>query len=247
MLTRLTISLNTDEIDFYKASALQGVLFEHVDSEYGEYLHQQSIHPYSEYLLKENDETKWIINTFNDEAYSHIIEPLLKPDFSGFKINKGNIDVSIKDKSLKSVDMKTLMDEFYSGDTERYFDIEILTPAAFKQNGSYNVLPEPRLIFQSLMNKYAAVSDNLSMADQDTLDEISLSSSIIQYRLRTVKFPLEGISIPGFLGKLTIKVKGSDTLARYARMLLKFGEFSGIGVKSSMGMGAMRIEKKEHH
>ena len=42
------------------------------------------------------------------------------------------------------------------------------------------------------------------------------------------------------LGKIGIKVKGSETIARYIRLLFHFGEFSGVGIKTGMGMGAIR-------
>jgi CRISPR-associated endoribonuclease Cas6 len=32
-------------------------------------------------------------------------------------------------------------------------------------------------------------------------------------------------------------------MARYLRLLLSFGEFSGVGIKTAMGMGAMRIRR----
>ena len=37
-------------------------------------------------------------------------------------------------------------------------------------------------------------------------------------------------------------------MSRYIRLLLKFGEYSGIGIKSSIGMGAVKLYelKKEN-
>ena len=244
MLTKLTMELEEDTIDYKKASALQGVMFEHIDSDYGEMLHQSVAHPYSQYLSKKGGKTEWVINTFNDEAYEKIISPLLEPSFDDFYVKKGNAEVKIKKKSLTRTDMKELLDEFYNDKAERYFDIEALTPVAFKQNGSYNIMPETRLIFQSLMNKYSAVDDNISMADPDTLDEFSTSAIVSWLRITTLKFPLEGVTVPRFVGNFTLHIKGTETMTRYARLLLKFGEYSGLGVKTSMGMGAIRLTKR---
>lgn len=33
-------------------------------------------------------------------------------------------------------------------------------------------------------------------------------------------------------------------MGRYVRMLAKFGEFSGVGIKTGMGMGAMKYIRR---
>ena len=40
-------------------------------------------------------------------------------------------------------------------------------------------------------------------------------------------------------------MKGSETIARYIRLLFHFGEFSGVGIKTGMGMGAIRCGGKK--
>ena len=42
-------------------------------------------------------------------------------------------------------------------------------------------------------------------------------------------------------GSLSIRLHGNDTISRYARLLFSFGEYSGIGIKSSIGMGALKL------
>lgn len=55
------------------------------------------------------------------------------------------------------------------------------------------------------MNKYdAAVSDEV-MADEDTLEQLCENARITGYDLKSVNFSLEGVRIPSFIGKLTIK------------------------------------------
>ena len=64
---------------------------------------------------------------------------------------------------------------------------------------------------------------------------------IIHHNIRSTRFPLEGVKIPSFMGEVTIRFNGTDTMARYSKMLLEFGEFSGVGIKCGMGMGAIKI------
>lgn len=82
------------------------------------------------------------------------------------------------------------------------------------------------------------------MYDEDTLEELVTQSEIVRYRLQTIPFPLEKTNITGFIGNICIHIKGPETMARYVRMLAKFGEFSGVGIKTGMGMGAMKYIRR---
>jgi putative CRISPR-associated protein Cas6 len=44
---------------------------------------------------------------------------------------------------------------------------------------------------------------------------------------------------------LTFKITGPNTLKAYANMLLKFGEYSGLGMKTSLGMGGLELEERK--
>lgn len=245
MLVQLKISLDADNLNLHKASALQGVLFENIDSDFADRMHSQNIHPYSQYLIKEEDSYFWIINTLNEESYNHIILPLINPKFTEFKIKKGDVDVKIKGKELKQLSEEELLKKFYYYNADRMISINIKTPMAFKQNGIYSIIPDIRLIFQSLMNKYSAAYDHMSMFDFDTLDQITENTFVTRYNLRSAAFAMEGIKIPGFIGKMSFKFRGTETLARYTRLLLEFAEFSGVGIKTAMGMGAISIAGNE--
>ena len=45
------------------------------------------------------------------------------------------------------------------------------------------------------------------------------------------------------MGELGIYISGTETMARYARLLFRFGEYAGVGIKTAMGMGALRIKE----
>ncbi len=93
------------------------------------------------------------------------------------------------------------------------------------------------------MNKYSASSTDMEMYDAETLEQLVSNSEITQYKLRSVQFPLEGIKIPSFKGELTIKINGTITMAKYARLLARFGEYSGVGIKTAIGMGGLRLKE----
>lgn len=246
MLAKLVLHLESQgDIGYYQSSNLQGVLMQQIDSQYAAKMHEQGLNPYSQYLVGKEDKN-WVITALSQEAYEHIIIPLYDTKFCSFLLEKKEIFVTIKDKELITKPRQELLDIFYGDTTKRCVTLRFLTPTAFKSNNHYVIIPEVRYIYQSLMNKYSATSDDLDMFDMDTLEELSARSYISQYRLKSVHFPLEGVRVPAFIGELTIRITGNDTLARYANMLFAFGEYSGIGIKTSMGMGAMTIERGKY-
>ena len=133
------------------------------------------------------------------------------------------------------------MKEFYEESASKYIEVIFETPTAFKRNGKYVFYPELHLLYQSLMNKYSASSENMSMIDEETLLQIENNSEIVRYRLQSIPFPMEGINVPGFIGSIRIRFSGTETMMRYIRLLLRFGEYSGVGIKTAIGMGAITL------
>ena len=171
------------------------------------------------------------------------IGPMAK--LNEMNIKKKQLLAPIKRKNVELYDESNLIKEFYDKKCERYLEVNFLTPTAFKRDGKYMIYPDLQLIYGSLMRKYSELSAELNMIDEDTLTELTEKSEIRRYRLQTVAFPLEKVQITGFVGSICIHMGGTDTLAKYARMLLKFGEFSGIGIKTGIGMGAIKYGRRE--
>ena len=241
MLSELRLELKTDgNLGYLQSSILQGVLMEQADKVYAETVHITGLHPYSQAVSSKNG-LIWSIRTLNKDAYKGVIEPLLSPDFNGFDLKVKDQHVDIISKSIISKSYEDLMKTFNSEQTDKYIKIEFESPTAFKRDSAYVFIPDTRLIFGSLMRKYSAASESTDMTDEDTLQYIGDHSFISDFRIRSTRFPLEGVKIPSFMGEITIRFSGTDTMARYAKMLLEFGEFSGVGIKCGMGMGAIKI------
>ena len=243
MYAQLKLELEADDIDYKKSSNLQGILMENIDTEYAGILHGNQLNPYSQCLIRENGKNIWCIKTLTEEAYEQIIRPMSEVKSVIFK--KSGRDVGVTKWQMDRCEARELLDEFYDISCPKYLDVQFMTPTAFKQDGRYVIYPDLRLIYGSLMRKYSAVSGELDMIDEDLLNQLTDYSSITRYRLQTILFPMEKINITGFVGNISIRVHGPETLARYVRLLLRFGEFSGVGIKTGMGMGAMRYNRRE--
>lgn len=239
MFSELQLDLDNEDLNYRHSSNLQGFMMEQLSSEYAQQLHAQGLNPYSQCLILQNGKKIWCIRTLNEEAYEKIILPISK--VNEIKIKKETMKIGVTEKRIRTISHAALIEEFYHAPGESIFDLTFQTPTAFKSNGQYVFFPDLNLIYRSLMNKYSMAVDDLDMRDEDALEQLAKCSEIIRYRLKSVPFPMEGISITGFEGMIRVRVKGTDTIKRYARLLMRFGEYSGIGIKTGIGMGAVRF------
>lgn len=216
---------------------------EKISTEYAEYLHTLRYNPYSQTIIKNNDFTEWVIRTLSKESYEKIILPI--GELNSFDIKKEGFHVKIVEKQIKQIAKENLVKEFYQGKGDRVIWIRFQTPTSFKSEGRYMIYPTVRHIFQSIMKKYDAINDDIEMFDEQTLDEIINSVRIEAYKLNSCYFPMEGVRIPSFMGKIKLFIQGSETICRYVKLLLNYSEYSGIGIKNSMGMGAIQIDRRD--
>ena len=245
MIARLELELTCkQELSYQMTSLFHGVLMELLPGEYAEELHCSRLHPYTQHLECREKKWYWIITGLNQQAIDKILRDALW-NVEQIELKKKQILIGICGKQYKEISYKQLMEHFYHQEHGRYLQIQFVSPTAFKQRGKYIFYPDIHCIFQSLMNKYdAAVGDNV-MLDEDALEQLCENTQIVRYDLKSVNFSLEGVRIPAFIGKITIKINGTKTMADFANMLLEFGTYAGVGIKTALGMGFIRqIEER---
>lgn len=241
MLARLEMKLSHYEgMSYHMSSLFHGALMELISPYYADELHMSQLHPYTQHLERRGNDWYWVVTTLNEEARYELIDTALW-DKDHLYINKKGLNIGIINRSYTELADRELADSFYNGAASRYHTLQFVTPAAFKVNGRYVNYPDIRSIYASLMNKYDAFNQDESMKDEESLRLLTSSTSVNRYELRSASFSLEGIRIPSFLGKMTFKVDGAQTLCNFADMLFRFGEYSGIGIKTALGMGAVRL------
>ena len=224
------------------ASVFQGVLMEKIDTAYADDLHISQAHPYSQYITGEDGCVVWNINTLDDNAADNIIKVLKSEAFGKAELKSKEITLDVVSKELDTVSYDDLLNEYYlDGKSVRYITVRFITPAAFKSNGKYVIFPSSKLILNSIAKRYDAFSGSTSILDDQLSDYIEENTDIVEYDLRSVKFSLEGITIPSFIGTVKIRLSGNREFICLMNMLLRYGEYCGTGIKTSLGMGAYRI------
>ena len=246
MLSRIVLDVALDaameknkSMSYVKAVSLQGVLMEIIDTEYAEMLHTSTLHPYSQCVVKNGTNNQWIVNALDKDAYDRIIVPLSRID--AFKITHDDIDVLVTNKSITTVSRSELIKKFYFEDSSRYISVSFITPTSFKSDGRYINYPQISLLYKSLMNKFDSSSSEDNFMSDELLEELINSTVIERYDLHSCIYNVGRYKIPSFMGKMVLKINGAQSLVNFANMLFRFGEYSGIGIKTAMGMGSIKI------
>lgn len=242
MLNKIRLKLVCEEnikLHTNMASLFHGFIMEHIPYEYAEKMHVSGLRPFTQTLIRENDEFFWQITTLNDEAYEHIAKKILECD--KIKLQNKNIEIDISQVTAVRTGVDELFEKNYFGSVaDRFVQLEFLTPTSFKMGGKYVFIPDSTLILSGLVKKFDAFSETVKSGDEQLLKEIAQSVSVHDFRISSRYFSVERVKIPGFYGTVTMKVSGSETLVKFVNMLADFAEFSGVGIKTALGMGAVR-------
>lgn len=249
-LTEMDLKLDTGGIpdfSYQKASVMQGVLMEWLDPEYAAALHRNRWNPYAQYLEYRDNAWHWMIKTFEEEADQRIGGAVLNPEKTQIELRHSAVKIPIVDKQVSSVDSDQLLNQYYFQDAPKTIRVYFKTPTAFKRQGEYLFYPDIRCVYQSMILKYDAVTVKSGEAETAVLEELVKNTRILQYRLRSCSFHLEGVRIPSFMGEILLGLRGSQTLINYVHFLFRFACYSGAGIKTAMGMGAVGIRERRRN
>lgn len=247
MLAKLEMVLEKDEnelMTYQKAVLLQSILMSQISQDYAAILHESGLHPYRQSVEIRDGKNIWTVAVTNKEAYEQIIKPLECCEFQEFILTHDKCRVVVSDKKSEKIMRKQLTTEFYFEDASRHIDIDFVTPTAFKSQNQYIFYPDMRLIYQSLFNKYEASSSDETMNSPELLEQMTENTNIIQYNLRSCNYYIGKVKIPAFTGKIRLKIQGPQSLVNFANLLFHFGEYSGVGIKTAMGMGTMKVSER---
>ncbi|MDR2380409.1 MAG: CRISPR system precrRNA processing endoribonuclease RAMP protein Cas6 [Bifidobacteriaceae bacterium] len=221
---------------------LQGVIMEEIASDFAEFLHSVPLNPYSQSCTAVDGGLVWRVNTLTADAYEQVLGPLQAPGFDKVQLRAvGNATFRIRAKTLRSNPAGDVTRLFYA-DPPRSTRIIFATPSAFKQGGRYVFHPDIRLLFQSSMMRYSYFFEGSKEPDEEVLDRLTSSVHITSYRLSSRYFPVGQTKIPAFTGQIVAHLGDVKSLAAYANMLMVFATWTGIGAKTALGMGSIRVE-----
>lgn len=245
MPIRIDMQLSSSEdLNVNMSSLFHGLLIEQLDQcpQLQDQLHISALRSYSQHLEYIDETWHWIISFTDDELFKKMWDLWLSNQ-NNFLIKHKNLRVTVEKKQLTNLSLKDLSNKVLSDDIATKIRLSFISPTAFKSNGRYVFMPSLEFIYGSIMRKFDATSDNVCLFDEDTLEQICKESYIQDYRLRSTRFSVDGAKVQSFVGNIVINIKHNRTMAAFINMLLTFAEYSGIGIKTSLGMGAVKFEK----
>ncbi len=131
---------------------------------------------------------------------------------------------------------------------EREIALDFVTPTAFsfgQQDWGKKIvaLPAPELVFDSLARAWNMLAPPPVQVERDAL-KTYLEAHVVVKRLENINTQMLAFSRApqvGFVGRVTYGLMGDNDIARtQLSMLADFAFYSGVGYKTTMGMGQCR-------
>jgi CRISPR-associated endoribonuclease Cas6 len=248
MLFRLEIPLSCQEsLQFSPSwgSLLHGALMELLSSETATQLHVTGPKPLAQHLYREaSGQVIWVVTALNEAMTTELSSALIKRLPLEIKLVQKSASIQLAEpRKTERTTYRELADKhFQASEVNRQHKIRLVTPTSFKTAGKHVIFPTTDLIMNSLMQRWDANADDLSLFDPDVREHLGNHVSIKDYRLASASFSVNGSWLKGFSGRLDLGVSGPEALVRVASLLIDFGRFSGVGVKTALGMGGLQID-----
>lgn len=225
-------------------SILHGALMERLPKALAARLHEQDMRPYSQSVSWDRDGgfARWRIGVVGEEA-GGAIEAALRQGGEIFLRQKGYAVRLGELHLLERRSFSEIADEFFLPETApKGVELSLLTPTSFKREGRYVMLPEFFLICQSLLLRWNRFSAEIQLHEDDLAQKLAAACALSQYTLHSAPFSVEAHTIRGFRGDLRVRFFGADAVRRILGMLFSFAPFVGIGIKTALGMGAVKTK-----
>ncbi len=227
-------------IPSFWAYRLYAWMLEQLSSEIGNEMHQQGERPISQYVYfdRQRGASYWVINLLNDEM-AEWFSPILN---QAEQINLHCGTIRIEKSSADCVYQPELFLEQGTQTSSNKTELTFLTPTAFRQAGRYVIFPQEQLLIQSLVLRWNNLFPEYLLADEDVIHALVQGVHIVDYSLNSTRYSLKMNRIPSFCGKVILESKLSQPLQELWQTLLAFAPYSGIGIKTALGMGGVCVE-----
>lgn len=241
MIARYVFAADAGEkLPVGRAYAFYSCLLSLLPTEVANVLHEQGETPLSQCLWYDRitERSYWKVSVFG-ESLVGTVAPVLD-ELSELKLNTGTVSLRCTEKTQFSTE--AFVASALSAPVSNRCTLRLPVTASFKQNGRYVLLPQEHLILQSLLNKWNAFCPEIPLDDPDAVRMLENGILISDYSLRSGRYPLKDQKIPGFYGSLTMYAALPAPLMEIWNILCHFSEYSGVGIKTALGMGGILPE-----
>ena len=144
----------------------------------------------------------------------------------------------------ESISPQLLWDNFKGLGQLGNLRIHYKSPTSFRRDGVQELFPEPGLVFRSLYKKAAAFCGTWFSQEAVPPDDFTANIRVARYELKTEEAGFGQYKIIGCIGlaiydcrRVTVPVH-----RRTVALLMAIAPFTGVGYKTTMGMGRVECE-----
>lgn len=249
MLLRAEIQVEIPEGTVFNSSwgsLMHGAVMETLPLGLSSSLHDQGLKPWSQFIFQiAPGKLVWVLSGLTDEISQALDQSILSKLPLTWNIRQKGFRINIlSPHSLERMSYIELADRhFKSPEATRLHRIRFFTPTSFKTAGRQVIFPTTDLLMNSLMQRWDAFSKDLSLGDPEIRSHLADHVVIRDYRLSSASFSVNSAWLKGFIGQIDLVVTGPEALCRVASLLLDYGRFAGVGIKTTLGMGGMYFGK----
>ena len=226
-------------------SLMHGALIELLPPEIADEWHSQGLRPYQQHLYfdKKRNAAVWRVGAFTQQASEQMARCVAQFQDEGIRLTYKNACLSVRNVAcVLETSYLALTERFFMANlAERCYVLQLMTPTGYKSGGEYMLYPKLEHFFYSADQRWNAFSSGISLDDPEALAHIVRHAQVSGYRLNMTRFSLEGVSIPAFQGMVEIRLNGPEALLRVGGLLLAYLEIVGLGMKTALGMGGVRV------
>lgn len=219
------------------AYPLYAALLEQTPKAYAARLHESTVTPVSQYVSG----STWQVSLFGREAID-TLAPVLDSVQEVF-LRREQTLVGL---SMDSVEGIPSVDVLLNAPAWGRGTLNFVTPTAFKSGGVYQLLPTQRLVMQSLILKWNGCFGAICPIEDEGggLEALAEGLRYQSVHLDSRQYSLKHTQIPGVLGSVAFDLRLEGFHRQLAGALLRFGTYSGLGIKTALGMGGLQITTK---
>ena len=96
-------------------------------------------------------------------------------------------------------------------------------------------------IFRSLLKRWNAFCGGLVLEENNLEEHLAQAVKVTGYNLSLQQYSVGGAPVDAFKGRYRLLFRGTQSQNRIAALLAAYAEYAGIGVKTALGMGGVKI------
>lgn len=219
------------------AYPLYAAMLERAPREFAARLHESTVTPVSQYVRGD----LWQVSLFGAGSIE-TLSPILEGLDEVF-LHRDRTRVTLEQAGFRRIDS---VNDLLKHPVWDRGSLSFRTPTAFKSAGVYQLLPTQRLVLQSLILKWnGCFGDVCPIKDEGGgLEALAEGLCYRSLRLDSTEFAMKHTRIPGVQGQIAFENRLSGFHKQLANALLAFGTYSGVGIKTTLGMGGLEITTK---